>query len=268
MLSPVPRGVGIGWRPEIDLTVERLDVDFIEVIAEDIDPSAVPESVLLQRERGRTVLPHAVSLSLGGAEPLDPRRVDHLARVAEAVDAPLVSDHVAFVRAGGLEAGHLMPVERTHDSLDVLVDNVRQAQSVLPVPLALENIAALLRWPEAELTEGRFLAELVDRTGCLLIVDVANLYANAHNVELDPQAFLNEVPLDRLAYVHVAGGVWRDGLYHDTHAHPVLPEVLELLGALCQRTSQPSVLLERDGRYPPDDEIAAELTAIRGVVER
>jgi uncharacterized protein (UPF0276 family) len=207
-------------------------------------------------------------LSLGGADPLDLSRVEHLGKIAEAVGAPMVSDHVCFVRAGGLDSGHLMPVPRTKDALDVLVANVKLAQENLPVPLALENVAALLEWPDGELTEGQFLAELVERTDCLLLVDVANLHANAVNIGTEPGRFLDEIPLERLAYVHVAGGVDRDGLYHDTHAHAVPEEVLDVLAELCGRVAPPGVLLERDDHYPPDAELAAELAAIREVVGR
>lgn len=266
---PLPRlGVGIGWRPEIDLTVERLPgVDFVEVVAENLRPAALPESVRLLRDRGLPVLPHAVSLSLGGADPVDRARVAHLADLAVALDAPLVSDHVCFVRAAGLDSGHLLPVPRTADALDVLVANVRAAQAELPVPLALENVAALLDWPDAELTEGQFLAELVERTDCRLLVDVANLHANAVNLGTDPARFLAELPLERLAYVHVAGGEHRDGLYHDTHAHAVIPPVLDLLAELRRHVDPPGVLLERDDHYPTDAELTAELTAIRAVLD-
>ncbi|QFZ17625.1 DUF692 domain-containing protein [Saccharothrix syringae] len=260
-------GVGIGWRPEIDLTVERLpDLDFVEVVAENLHPAHLPESVLLLRDRGLPVLPHAVSLSLGGADPVDAHRVTHLAELAEALDAPLVSDHVCFVRAGGLDSGHLMPLPRTRDALDVLVANVKAVQQDLPVPLALENVAALLDWPGGELTEGRFLAELVERTGCRLLVDVANLYANARNLGTDVDRFLDEIPLEHLAYVHVAGGAEHHGIYHDTHAHAVPRAVLDVLAALCERVDPPGVLLERDDDYPADAEFAAELAAIRAVV--
>lgn len=261
-------GVGIGWRPEIDLTVARLPgVDWVEVVAENLRPLELPRTLQTLREGGTPVLPHAVSLSLGGAEPLETERVEHLAVVAEALYAPLVSDHVCFVRAGGLDAGHLMPLPRTREALDVLVDNVRLAQSILPVPLALENIAALLEWPDAELSEQQFLAELCERTECLLIVDVANLYANARNLGTEPVQFLDELPLKRVAYVHVGGGVEHEGVYHDTHAHPVPPPVLELLGELRARVDPPGVLLERDDRYPRDEELAAELSAIRAVLD-
>jgi hypothetical protein len=222
--------------------------------------------LVLLRERGVPVLPHAVSLSVGGTDPVDPGRVEHLAALAEALGAPLASDHVCFVRAGGLDSGHLMPVPRTRDALDVLVDNVKTVQASLPVPFALENIAALLEWPDNELTEAQFLTELTDRTGCLLLVDVANLYCNARNLGTDPLSLLDELPLERLAYVHIAGGVERDGVYHDTHAHPILPEVLRLLGELAARIDPPGVLLERDDNYPTDAELAGELTAIREAI--
>ncbi len=261
-------GFGIGWRPEIDLTVERLSgVQFVEVVAENICPSHVPQSLLVLRRHGLPVVPHGLTLSLGGAEPPDPARLQRLAACATALGSPLVTEHIAFVRAGGREAGHLLPVPRTRDALAVVVDNVRAAQASLPVPQAVENIAALLGWPDDELTEGQFLAELVERTGVGLLLDVANLYTNQVNLGLDAVAALDDLPLEEVAYVHVAGGVLRDGVWHDTHRHPVPAPVLDLLAELCSRTRVPGVMLERDGDYPDDATIQAELTAIRTVVE-
>jgi uncharacterized protein (UPF0276 family) len=264
-MAPVtPLGVGIGWRPEIDLTVERLPgVDFVEVIAESIRGERLPASLLALRARGVPVLPHGVSLSLGGADPPQRDRLDHLAACVRALDAPLVSEHIAFVRSGGWEAGHLLPVPRTREALDVLVANVRAAQAVLRVPLALENVAALLSWPDDDMTDGEFLAELVDRTGVRLLLDLANLHTNQVNLGLDPLAALDRLPLDAVAYLHVAGGLLKDGLWHDTHTRPVPAPVLALLTAVRQRAAVPGVLLERDGDYPTDAALAVELSAIR-----
>ncbi|HKN56202.1 MAG TPA: DUF692 domain-containing protein [Amycolatopsis sp.] len=260
-------GIGIGWRDELDLSIARLPgVDWVEVVAENLHAEHLPETLETLRQR-MPVLPHAVSLSLGGAEPLDTARVVHLAEVARALDAPLASDHVCFVRAGGLDSGHLLPVPRTREALDVLVANVRLTQSIVECEFALENIAAVLEWPDAELTEEQFLTELTERTGCKLIIDVANLYANARNLGTDPVKFLDGIPWERLAYVHMAGGVERGGVYHDTHAHPVVPEVLDLLAELRHRVEPPGVLLERDDDYPPDSELAAELAALRAAVK-
>ncbi|MEU9559326.1 DUF692 domain-containing protein [Streptomyces fumanus] len=269
-------GTGIGWRPEIADVVEGLPgIDWVEVVAENICPGHLPASLLRLRERGVTVVPHGVSLGLGGAERPDPARLAALAERAEALGSPLVTEHIAFVRAGGpltasprLEAGHLLPVPRTREALDVLCENIRIAQDALPVPLAVENIAALLAWPGEELTEGQFLYELADRTGVRLLIDVANLHTNHVNQGEDPAEALAGLPLEALAYVHVAGGFERDGVWHDSHAHPVPQPVLDVLTDLAARVAPPGVLLERDEDFPGAAELAGELTAIREAVEK
>ncbi|WP_262699361.1 MULTISPECIES: DUF692 domain-containing protein [Streptomyces] len=266
-------GTGIGWRPEIADDIARLPgIDWVEVVAENICPDHVPDALRRLRERGTTVVPHGVSLGLGGAERPGPGRLRALAERAEALGSPLVTEHIAFVRAGGpltaspaIEAGHLLPVPRTRDALDVLCENVRIAQDALPVPLAVENIAALISWPGEEMTEGQFLAELVERTGVRLLIDVANLHTNHVNRGEDPAKALDELPTSAIAYVHVAGGVERDGVWHDSHAHPVTQPVLDVLAELCARTTPPGVLLERDEDFPAAEELAGELDAIRAV---
>ncbi|NEA20569.1 DUF692 domain-containing protein [Streptomyces halstedii] len=264
-------GIGIGWRPEIADAVEALPgIDWVEAVAENICADHLPEPLARLRERGVTVVPHGVSLGLGGAGRPGPDRLADLAARATLLGAPLVTEHIAFVRAGGpltaspgLEAGHLLPVPRTWDALDVLCENVRIAQDSLPVPLALENIAALIAWPDEELTEGQFLAELVERTGVRLLIDVANLHTNHVNRGEDPATALDELPVEAIAYVHVAGGVEKDGVWHDTHAHPVTRPVLDVLTELRARVDPPGVLLERDDAFPPAEELAGELAVIR-----
>ncbi|MFB8175523.1 DUF692 domain-containing protein [Streptomyces sp. NPDC055966] len=267
-------GAGIGWRPEIADAVERMPgIDWVEVVAENVCPGHLPQSLLRLRERGVTVIPHGVSLGLGDADRPDEGRLTALAERAEALGSPLVTEHIAFVRAGGaltasplLEAGHLLPVPRTRDALDVLCENVRIAQDALPVPLALENIAALFSWPGEELTEAQFLSELVERTGVRLLIDVANLHTNHVNRGEDPVRALAGLPLEALAYVHVAGGFERDGVWHDSHAHPVPRPVLDILTELAARTTPPGVLLERDENFPEPTELERELTLIRDAV--
>jgi len=269
-------GTGIGWRPEIADAVEAMPgIDWVEAVAENLCPGHLPESLLRLRERGVTVVPHGVSLGLGGADRPAEARLTALAERAEALGSPLVTEHIAFVRAGGaltasplLEAGHLLPVPRTRDALDVLCENVRIAQASLPVPLAVENIAALIAWPGDELTEGQFLYELADRTGVRLLIDVANLHTNHVNRGEDPAKALAELPVEAIAYVHVAGGFERDGVWHDSHAHPVPDAVLGILTDLASRVTPPGVLLERDDNFPEAGELERELAAIRGALER
>ena len=275
LLSP---GLGIGWRPSLAGPIARLDgLSFVEVVAENLHDhgSGIDVPAPLQRliDGGLTAVAHGISLSLGSAAEVDQTRLAHLRAAGEAISAPLVSEHLAFVRSGGevpagaphadlLEAGHLLPVPRNQDSLLVLTANVRQAQAGLQVPLALEPIAALAEWPENTMTEGQFLSELLDRTGALLVLDVANVYANAVNNGRDPLATLLEFPLERIAYCHIAGGVVLDGLYQDTHQAPVPAEVLELAGELLRVAGPLPLMLERDGNFPPEPVFFAELDAI------
>ena len=258
-------GVAIGWRPEIAGFVAGLPgLRFTEVVAESIHTHApLPDALADLVSRGVCVIPHGVKLSLGGAEPIDDTRAAHLAKCAELLNAPMVSEHIAFVRAGGLEAGHLLPVPRTREAVDAIVANVQKTRQALAgVPLALEPIAALFDWPAPELTEAQFLTEILDRTGCTLLLDIANVYANARNRHEPATLLLDELPLERIAYVHVAGGTERGGYYHDTHTDAVPPEVLDLVKELCARTTPPALMLERDGDYPPAAVLTAELNAL------
>ncbi len=250
----LPHGVGIGWRPEISGFVAELPgLRFVEVVAESVPAAGPPPDDLVELRRpgrhGRTAR-RALSL------------VAHLAAVAQQLAAPLVSEHIAFVRAGGLEAGHLLPLPRTHEAVDTICANIVRAQAELPVPIALEPIAALFDWPDDELDEAAFLTEILDRTSALLLLDIANVYANARNRGTDPLALLDRLPLERVAYLHVAGGAERGGFYHDTHTDPIGREVLELLTELCARHRPPAALLERDGHYPPAAELRTELDAV------
>jgi len=267
-------GTGIGWRPELALSIARDEtIEFVEVVAENISVDAIPLPLTQLAERGIKVVPHGISLSLGGAERPSSKRLSHLARLAEKLNAPLVSEHFAFVRAGGLEAGHLLPLQRNREALDLLVENILEAKAALPVPLALENIATLFEWPRPEMDEAAFIAEAIERTDTLLLLDVSNLYANVRNHNWDLSQYLEALPLERLAYVHVAGGVSRDGLFHDTHAHEIPAGALDLFARVCSVTDVPGVMLERDDRFPEWTELLSELAAVteagmRGALRR
>ena len=246
-------GVGLGWRRQLAHCIDTLEgLGFVEVLAEHLEARGpLPEPLVRLRERGVPVVLHAVSLGLGGAEPPAPERLAWLARLAERVGAVCVSEHLAFVRGGGLESGHLLPLPRGEEALEVLAENVRAAEAALPVPLALENVASLFEWPAPAFGEEGLLTGVLERTGARLLLDVANLYANGLNLGTDTRAVLEAVPRERLAYVHVAGGVRHGGLYHDTHAHPLPRGPLALLETLAERLGPVPTLLERDDHFPP-----------------
>lgn len=263
-----PLGLGIGWRAPLAMMIDRReDLRFVEITAEHFPGSRVPPALDRLCAQGRTIIPHGISVSLGSAEGINVAALRQLDALARRFHSPFVSEHLAFVRAGGVEAGHLLPLPRTRAALEVVVENVKRAQAILTVPLAIENISALFAWPEAEMTDAAFLRELLERTGALLLLDTSNVYANAANMGLPVAEFLDGIPLERLAYVHVGGGEQRDGVYHDTHAHAVTAEALGVLAELVKRVRPPGVMLERDDHFPTEEEMSAELERIRAVME-
>lgn len=256
--------LGMGWRPELALAIERRgDLGFVEIVAENFQARSLPRSLMSLKRKGLDVIPHSVSLSLGGADRPDKRRIDRLNELGDRLDSPFVSDHICFVRSGGLESGHLLPVARTELSLKILVDNVQEAQQRLKRPLVLENIAYLCDWRHCQMSEGEYISRLVLQTGCTLLLDVANLHANAINHHFDAIRFLRELPLNHIEYVHVAGGMSHAGVYHDTHAHAVPAGVLSLLHEVSRLTALPRVMLERDDLFPDETCLYKELDAIK-----
>lgn len=264
-MTAIVSGSSIAWRRQIsDALIALADarsLTFTEVVAENITAGRLPAGVAELRARGVIVIPHGVSLGLAGAERPDAGRLRHLSALARELDSPVVSEHIAFVRAAEspdplhgdvLEAGHLLPPPRTRMALNILCDNISRAQDVLGVPLALENIAALFAWPEDEFDEPGYLSEIVRRTGAMLVLDVANLYSSAIAQGTDPMSHLGRFPLSDIAYVHTAGGNFRRGRYIDTHADPMIDEVGAMLAEFVRQCrvmgiSLPGIMLERDG---------------------
>jgi uncharacterized protein (UPF0276 family) len=261
--------VGLGWRPELagGLLGAPAAVDLVEVIAEACYASAVRRREALALAEIWPVVPHGVKLSLGSASGIERERAQRLGRLARELRAPFLSEHVAFTRASGRDIGHLTQLPFTRLAAAVVARNVAAARRELPdVPLYLENAAWTLRWPDDELDEGSFYHEVVQRTGCKLLLDLGNVYANARNSGVAPLALLRSYPLSQVGMIHLAGGSVRDGFYIDTHAHALPPAVLELLGESLRHHGPVPIVLERDALFPPFAEILAEVEAARAVV--
>lgn len=267
---PTARGIGLGHRPELagDLLAGPEAVDFVEVVAE---ACMANRSALREANACRAlwpVIPHGVKLSLGSADGIDLDHARRLGRLARDLQAPFVSEHASFTRGGSREIGHLTALPRTRAAIDVLARNVAAARRVLPdIPLLLENVAATIAWPDDEMDEPAFYSELVRATGCPLLLDVGNLYANAVNAGLDPQRELERFPLEHVAMLHVAGGAWEAGFYFDTHADPIPEPVFELVHAAVRRVGAVPILLERDAGFGPFGDLRAELARLRALVD-
>jgi hypothetical protein len=261
---PCKTKLGIGWRPQLALSISRRkDLAFVELMAEDFGSESGPSTPVVQlMERGMEVALHSTALSLGGAQLPNDRTLNRLSQLAEQTCAFVVSDHVAYVRSEKFESGHLLPIERSKEMLEVIADNIAQAKARLGTPLALENIATFFEWPHAEMSEQQFITELLNRSDTGLLLDLSNLFANSVNHCFDAIEYLQALPLERLSYVHLAGGTFVDGVYHDTHCGLVPSAALGLLRQLCRLTRVPRVMIEIDDHFPDETLLNRQLDVI------
>jgi uncharacterized protein (UPF0276 family) len=213
------------------------------------------------------LIPHGLNLSLGSAEGLDPGYLGKFADLVARLKPPWWSEHVAFTRAGGVEIGHLAPLPFSIEALSILALNIAEATQRVEVPLIVENITYTIPMPGHEMGEGEFLAELTERTGCGLLLDVTNLHTNAVNHGFDPTEVLDRLPLDRVVQLHFAGGEWHDGRLIDSHARPAPPEVWALLEEVVGRAPVKGIILERDDDLPPFGELLDEVDRARSLMK-
>lgn len=192
-----------------------------------------------------------------------------MARLVGELEPAFWSEHLAFVRAGGRELGHLAAPPRTERAVEGARRNIERAARCVGAPPLLENIATLIEPPGSTLDEASWVSNVLRETGCRLLLDLNNLHSNAHNFGFDALGFLDTIPLERVHAVHLAGGRWvratsGERRLLDDHLHDVPDAVYCLLTELARRAPQPlTVLLERDGDYPAFDQLLAELAQAR-----
>ena len=223
---------------------------------------------LLSREAPLHI--HSIDLGMAGSAEVSTKRVDRLARLINDVEPEAWSEHLAFVRAGGLEIGHLAAAPRNEASVDATAKNVKKAAHIIGSLPFMENIATLLQPPCSTLSEQRWISDIAAASDCGILLDLHNLYANAINFSFDPLQFLAEIPIERVSCIHIAGGRWissPDGTRQyllDDHLHEVTDPIYNLLAEVAARAAQPlTVILERDGAYPPMDVLLHELERTR-----
>ncbi|HYS54870.1 MAG TPA: DUF692 domain-containing protein [Thermoanaerobaculia bacterium] len=253
---------GIGWRPGIGAGIlANLDqIDVIELLAEECTPGQ--ERALRTLRSHVPIVVHATSLGLASPEPVDRRRLDAVARVVEWVKPDFWSEHLAFVRADGMEIGHLAAPPRNDATLQGLVRNVEQARQVIGRAPLLENVATLFDPPFSTYDEAGWLNAVLDATETELLLDLHNLHANATNFHFDARATIRSLPRDRIGAIHIAGGRGIEGdRILDDHLHDVPDPVFDLLSEV--GAERATVILERDGNYPTMHALLGQLARAR-----
>ncbi len=269
---------GIGWRPELAAGIlsNLARIDIVEVIADDyFDASRSQRRALKTLARQVPVALHGVTLGLASAAPADVRRLEQTARLVDEIQPEFWSEHLAFVRGGGIEIGHLAAPPRTMATIEGTARNLAVAAKTVGTLPLVENIATLIDPPASTIGESDWTAQILLTTRCQLLLDLHNLYANSVNFAFDPRVYIDHLPLEQISAIHLAGGRWikaktsDERRLLDDHLHDVPPRVYKLLEYVGEIASRPLiVILERDGRYPPIERLLGQLDFARDALRR
>jgi uncharacterized protein (UPF0276 family) len=257
--------VGLGFRVDIAQEIAAnidgalKDIECLEVIAEDyyrFKADDTPIKGLAMMAKALPVSLHGVTLGMASAADVELRRADGMARMVEAIQPVFWSEHLSFVRGGGAEIGHLAAAPRNNATIDGTLRNIEALTKHVGAKPVVENIATLITPPCSTMPETTWLSSILSQSDTFMLLDLHNLLTNARNSGLDPFAMLDELPLDRVRQIHLAGGVdipapGGGTRLLDDHVHDVPMVVFDLLEAVGRKTANNlMVIIERDGRYP------------------
>ncbi|NRR30612.1 DUF692 family protein [Oxalobacteraceae bacterium] len=265
--KPAPLGVGIQYNPEILdwFPFEELEVDFFEVLLDNVmapldGPHIIKPASKKMLERLREKCPLLAHSNYGcefGFSPLeDSAAVRRHVALAQMIDSPWVADHCFYGDESWLDIWS-SPLQFSHAEVERCAARAARLQAIYSMPLAHENAAYYLPCPGAEMREAEFMARLVERAGTWLHLDLHNIYTNSLNLPgFDLKNYMDTIPLDRVLAVHLAGGSWHAGVYHDWHDSPIPPQVWELYEELLSRTQPSAITLEYQGQaHHPDTRV-------------
>jgi uncharacterized protein (UPF0276 family) len=265
-------GVGIGLRiPHYQHILDRKPVvDWFEIISENYMVDAGrPLHVLDQILERYRVVQHGVSMYFGNAARPNRGHLKKLKSLTKRTNTPWLSDHLCWGSVDGRYTHDLLPMPYTWEAVEFTARNIREVQDFLEVPIAVENVSSYAEFHASEMTEWEFLCEVVERADCGILLDVNNIYVSSQNHTFDPLTYVNAVPAERVAQIHIAGHTKYERFILDTHDHPVIDPVWKIYKRAIERCGRTATLLEWDDKIPSFDEVHREaLKATRYLPQR
>lgn len=263
--------VGLGLRPPHYPYLEQrpaTEVAWFEAVSENyMNSRGRPLEMLQLIRQDYPVALHGVSMNIGNPEGL---RLDYLQRLRELIDRVdpfIVSDHLCWTGSSDLNMHDLLPLPFTEDSVVMLVNNIDFVQNFLKRPLVFENVSTYLSYHHNEMEEWDFVGEVSRRSGCGLLLDINNVYVNSYNHGFDPHYFLNHIPLERVAQIHMAGPTDYGDFLFDTHSTDIPERVWDLFKMMAPKIRHLPVLIERDEDIPDFHDLEAEVLKAALILE-
>lgn len=273
--SMLPRRTGVGFKPEhfAEIDAGPQPLGFFEIHAENYMGAGGPPHARLSRLREDYALSvHGVGLSIGAMQPLDREHLQRLKVLCDRYQPESFSEHLAWSSHGEVFLNDLLPLPYTQATLDGVVAHIDEVQALLKRQMLLENPATYLTFRESTFEETDFLAEVVRRTGCGLLLDVNNVFVASTNHGIDPGAYLARFPLAHVGEIHLGGHSETTddagaALLIDSHDTPVKDPVWALYEEVIERTGPVATLIEWDNDVPGWPVLLDEARAAEDILE-
>jgi len=260
-MEPVA-GIGLRSPHLAEIARDRPATGFLEIHAENYLANSPALRTIERLRENYEISVHAVGLSLGAVDGLDEAHLDRVAALIRRLEPALISDHLSWSLADGRYFNDLLPLPYTEEALQVVERNVHRLQERLGRQVLVENPSCYLAFAHSTLSEPEFLAKLTRRTGCGLLLDANNIVVTAHNLRLDAQAWLRELPPAAIGQYHLAGHAVNDAdgepILIDDHASRVGEGVWSLFGEIVRRYGPRPTLVEWDTDLPALDVLLDE----------
>ena len=274
--AALPPRAGLGLKTEHfrEVLGSQPDIGFFEVHAENYMVAGGPFHHFLGSIREQYPLSlHGVGLSIGAEGPLDTQHLQRLCELIERYQPQSFSEHLAWSSHGPVFLNDLLPLAYDEPTLKRVCEHIDQVQNTLKRPMLLENPATYLAFRHSTIDEADFIAEVIRRSGCGLLLDVNNVYVSCVNHQRDPLAYLDALPLHAVGEIHLAGFAedcdsLGDRLLIDDHGAAIDPAVWDLYRQVLERIGPVATLIERDNQVPPLNVLLAEAQQADELLQR
>ncbi len=264
--------IGIGFRK--DFSEELLDSTilkpaFIELAPENwIGMGGYWKKQLDKAAEKFPISCHGLSLSIGSPDDLDLDFLYKIKKFIKDYKVQIYSEHLSYAKCDNAHLYDLLPIPFRKDAVKHIIARIKQVQDVLEMPLAIENVSYYTP-VAAEMDEATFISEIVNGSGCNLLLDVNNVYVNSFNHKYNAKEFIKKLPLNKVAYIHMAGHEQiSDTVIIDTHGEAVIDQVFDLFEYTTGLLKPVPVLLERDFNIPELEELQGEITRMETIVSK
>lgn len=210
---------------------------------------------------------HGVSLSLGSTDPLSQTYLKSLKKLTDQVQPLWISDHLSWTSYEGQHLHDLLPLPYTEEAIRHVVERIKQVQDFIGERILLENLSSYVEFESSEMPEWQFLSEIAHRADCGILLDVNNVYVSSRNHGFDPIQYLENIPLERVGQIHLAGHSVVGKYLIDTHDAPVCPEVWELYRWTTQNLGAVTTMIERDKNIPALGDLIKELGQAKAILK-